>query len=274
MKRKISLAAAPLAILFALPGCDFWSGEPQPSPTATPTPSPVVTATGDVPGGGARQVSEETDTFLFEYSYPKAAGDVPELAAWLDARLARERASLAAESARGLAEARDDGFPYNKYSSSAEWEVVAELPGWLSLSASLSSYSGGAHPNYGYDTMVWDKTRNLPLEPISFFTSPQALDEALGTQLCEALNEERGRRRGEAVVEGSDELFDACVKPDETNLLLGSRRGRHFDRIGIQIAPYLAGPYAEGTYEFTFDMTPELLAVVKPEYREAFSSRN
>ena len=269
MRREISLCV----MLLSMTAC--WQADdtpPTPAPTATPTPTAPVT--GDVPGGGARQVSEETDTFLFEYSYPKAAGDVPELAVWLDQRLARTRASLAADSARGLAEAQGDGFPYNKYSSTAEWEVVADLPGWLSLSAELSEYSGGAHPNYGYDTMVWDKTRKLPLEPIALFTSAAALDAALGEQLCEALNAERAKRRGEPVAEGSDELFDACVTVDETNLLLGSRRGRHFDRIGIQIAPYLAGPYAEGSYELTFPITPELLATVKPEYREAFSDRN
>lgn len=272
MRLKFSLALA----FLALPAC--WQQPAEPQPSATPTPTPTAAVTGDVPGGGARQVSEETDTFLFEYSYPKEAGDLPELAVWLDQRLARTRAELAAESARGRQEARDDGFPYNKYSSMAAWEVVADLPGWLSLSAELSSYSGGAHPNYGYDTVVWDKTRKLPLEPIDLFTSAQALDAALGGQLCEALNAEREERRGEPVPEPTgdeiDDIFNACVKVDETNLLLGSRGGTHFDRIGIQIAPYLAGSYAEGSYEFTFDMTSELLATVKPEYRAAFKARN
>ncbi len=72
--------------------------------------------------------------------------------------------------------------------------------------------------------------------------------------------------------EGDD--FSACVKPDATNLLLGSRSGRKFDRVGVQIAPYIAGPYAEGAYEFTFDVTPEVLETVKPEYRDAFAARN
>ena len=69
------------------------------------------------------------------------------------------------------------------------------------------------------------------------------------------------------------EEYDACVKPDETNLLLGSRAGEKFDRVGVQIAPYIAGPYAEGDYEFTFDVTPEVLATVRPKYRAAFAVR-
>ncbi len=224
--------------------------------------------------GGARDVSTETDSFLFEYSYPQQAGELPSLAAWLDQRMERRRQAIERDATRGRAEARENGFPFNMYSSGTSWEVVADLPGWLSLSAALDSYRGGAHPNYGFDTIVWDKEGERALEPVAFFTSPEALDEALGERLCEALNAERAKRRGTPVEEGSTDSFDACIKPDETNLLLGSSNGRTFNRIGIQIAPYLAGPYAEGSYEFTFNMDEDLLAIVRPEFREAFSARN
>lgn len=271
--RRITLVLVP-ALLVA--GCDvFGEGTgPEPSPTPDmPTPSASESSATPVPVGGARQVSEETDTFLFEFSYPQAAGEVPELAAWLDLRLDRQRQALASEASEGREQARDNGFPFNAYSSTTEWEVVADLPRWLSLSANLSSYQGGAHPNYGFDAVVWDKENGIALEPIAFFTSPRALDEALGERLCDALNEERAERRGEPVEEGSDDIFDVCIKPDETNLILGSANGAAFNRIGIQIAPYLAGPYAEGTYEFTFNLDEDLLEIVRPEYREAFAAR-
>jgi len=268
MRRQFFLSVA----ILALAACDGTGAAPPPprapAATASATPAPVV------PAGGARAVSEETDTFMFEYSYPKAAGDVPELAAWLDRHLARDRAALATGAALGREEARGDGFPYNKYSSQTAWEVVADLPGWLSLSADFSSYEGGAHPNYGYDTLLWDKPGKRALRPIALFTSAEALDAALGAQLCDKLNAERAQRRGEPVPEGSDELFETCVKVDETNLLLGSRGGTQFDRIGIQIAPYLAGSYAEGSYEFTFDVTDAVLATVRPEFRAAFKPRH
>lgn len=258
-----------------LSGCDFAGSEVKPSPSAssTATPTPEASATGeDAPVGGARQISEETDTFLFEYAYPAEAGEIPGLAAWLDRRLDRQRAALAREAADGREQARDNGFPFNKYSSGTAWEVVADLPGWLSISANLDSYQGGAHPNYGFDALVWDRANDRALEPVAFFTSAAALDAAMGERLCEALNAERAERRGEPVAEGSDDGFDACIKPDETNLLLGSSNGRHFDRVGIQIAPYLAGPYAEGSYEFTFAVDDDLLAIVRPEYRAAFGA--
>lgn len=219
-------------------------------------------------------MAEQTDTFLFEYAYPKESGEIPELAAWLDAKLEKERTALAVEADEGREEARDNGFPFNKYSSLTEWQVVADLPDYLSLSATLSTYTGGAHPNYGFDAMIWDKAAGKARGPMSFFTSASALDEALGEELCAALNAERAKRRGTEIPEQSEDAFDQCVKGDEVNLLLGSRSGVKFDRIGVQIAPYIAGPYAEGAYEFTFDITPQLLETVKPEYRSAFATRN
>ncbi len=260
----------------ALSGCNPGGEAGTPAPSASSTiaaPAPAASDGEEVaPVGGARQISEETDTFLFEYSYPAEAGEIPGLAAWLDRRLDRQRASLAREAADGREQARDNGFPFNKYSSGTAWKVVADLPGWLSLSANLDSYQGGAHPNYGFDALVWDRENDRALEPVAFFTSAQSLDAALGERLCEALNAERAERRGAPVAEGSGDDFDACIKPDETNLLLGSSNGRHFDRVGIQIAPYLAGPYAEGSYEFTFTVDDGLLAIVRPEYRAAFGA--
>ena len=269
--RRFTILAVPALLAACNPGDEV----EDPQAGATPA-APEETATPDSdppPLGGARTVAEQTDTFVFEYSYPQAAGDTEGLAGWLDSRLDAERAQLATRAAEGREEARDNGFPFNSYSSETAWEVVADLPNWLSLSASQSFYYGGAHPNYGFDTIVWNKQAGEVMEPIAFFTSPAALDGALGAQLCEALNAERAKRRGRPVEEGSDDSFDACIKPDETNLLLGSSNGQSFDRIGIQIAPYLAGPYAEGSYEFTFPVTPELLDVVRAEYRGAFTAQ-
>ena len=255
------------------------TGGGEPTPTAAPdvpvppVPTPDATETGDgMPVGGARQVSEETESFVFRFSYPQQAGEIPGLAAWLDQRMDRSREAIEREATRDRAAARRDGFPFNKYSNGASWQVVADLPRWLSLSAALDSYQGGAHPNYGFDSIVWDKEGERTLQPMAFFTSAEALDDALGQRLCDALNVERAERRGAPIEADSGDSYDACIKVDETNLLLGSNNGRTFNRIGIQIAPYLAGSYAEGSYEFTFGMDADLLAIVKPEFQDAFSA--
>ena len=70
---------------------------------------------------------------------------------------------------------------------------------------------------------------------------------------------------------GSTEIFDECIDPVKSTVILGSSNKQTFDRIGILVAPYEAGPYAEGDYEVTLPVTQAVLAAVKPEYRAAFS---
>ena len=74
---------------------------PLPSPTApvTPAPSPTTTTSAAARNHGARSVSEETDDFLFEYSYPKQAGRIPELAELLWRRYAQARGTAALAAA-------------------------------------------------------------------------------------------------------------------------------------------------------------------------------
>lgn len=272
--RKVSSG---VALVLLLAACDLINPQPQPTPTPTPTASASATA----PASGARSVEEETDDFLFAYAYPAQAGNIPPLARLLDARADRLRAQLAEQSAQGRADARGNGFPFNKYSSTVKWEVVAETPDYLSLSAEMTSYTGGAHGNYGFDSLVWDKRRDRALQVGEFFTSLAALEEVVGEDLCNLLNAERAKRRGvnapdelAATAAAADDPFNQCVPLSDTTLLLGSTDGRKFNRIGVQIGPYVAGPYAEGSWEFTLPASAEVLATVAPEFRDAFAARN
>jgi hypothetical protein len=250
-------------------------GDTAVPPQPPATPGATESGTAETPrAAGARAVVEETDDFLFEYSYPQEAGDIPELAGLLDDRLTRLRDELAAQSAEARDDARDNGFPYNKYSNEVIWKVVADTPGYLSLSATNSTYTGGAHGNYGFGALVWDKVAGRALRPESFFESVEELDAAVEERLCELLNRERASRRGEPVEKGGNNPFDACVPLDETTILLGSSNGRVFNRIGVLMAPYVAGPYSDGSYELTLDMTDAMLETVKEERRSAFATRN
>lgn len=275
----LQLGMLPLALLVT--GCDLLNPQPQPTPTSSPAPSASASATAHA--SGARSVQEETDDFRFAYAYPAEAGNIPPLATLLDGRLERLREQLAGQSAAGRDAARGNGFPFNKYSSSVQWEVVADTPDFLSLSAELTSYTGGAHGDYGFDSLLWDKTKGRALQVGEVFTSIAALEDVVGTQLCALLDAERAKRRGEdaagylapaASDVPADDPFNACVPLSDTTLLLGSSNGRAFNRVGVQIGPYVAGPYAEGSWEFTLPVDAAVLATVKPEYRAAFASRN
>jgi hypothetical protein len=251
-------------------------GPQDPAPDATPSasPTPTPSATASAASNGARAVSEETDDFLFEYSYPSEVGKIPELAALLDARLARQRADLAREAEDARREARDNGFPYNKHSFSSEWQVVASIPGWLSLSESVATYTGGAHGNTTMNSLEWDKEARKAMEAIALFTSPAALEKALGDRFCQGLNRERAKRRGAPVAKDSQDEFDQCPGIDELEVLVGSSNGRTFNRLTLYAGPYVAGPYAEGEYQVNINVDRAILEAVRPEFREAFSARN
>ena len=249
----------------------------DPAATPTPPPTPTATATAAAESSGARSVAEETDDFLFEYSYPAEAGRIVELASLLDIQLEQRREQLARESLAARREAREDGFPYNKHSYTAEWKVVTDLPGWLSLSADVATFSGGAHGNYTVESLVWDKEAEEAMDAKRLFASPAALEEAFGDRFCEGLDRERAERRGAPLEEGEEEggnSFTDCPGIDELEILVGSSNRRTFDRLTVYAGPYVAGPYAEGAYEIELRIDDAILAAVKPEYRAAFGARN
>lgn len=267
-----------LALAGTVAACDAGGGgASDPAPTATPAPTPTASASASATAAtnGARTVSEETDDFLFEYSYPSQAGELPELAALLDARLARNREELASEAVEARREARSNGFPYNKHSYTSEWKVVADLPGWLSLSEDVATYTGGAHGNYTIQSLVWDKEAGKAIDGIALFSSPNALNEALGDKFCDGLDRERVKRRGGPLnPEEEGNSFVDCPGIEELEILVGSSNRRTFNRLTLYAGPYVAGPYVEGAYEVNINVDRAILGAVKPEYREAFSARN
>ncbi len=241
----------------------------------TGSPAPAATASAGATASGARTVSEETDDFVFDYAYPAEAGNIPELARLLDRMLERSRETLARQAAEAREDARGNGFPYNKFSNSIEWQVVADLPGWLSLSGEIASYTGGAHGNYGMRSLIWNKQAGEAMRGIELFTSPRALGEALGDRYCEALEALR-IERGTAVEvseAGEESVFPACPPIDELVVLVGSSDGEQFDRLSLYAGPYVAGAFAEGAYQVDLAIDQAVLGVVKPRYREAFSAR-
>lgn len=235
-----------------------------------PEPDDSGAVVEDSPSGG-REVKDSNELFEFGYAYPDAAGAIPALKTLLDSKLDQARKALAVESRSDQREARKDGFPYRPHSSDTTWKVVSDLPGWLSLSSEIYVYTGGAHGMSAFDSLVWDKRGATAREPVDLFTSAAALRKTIQRPFCNALDREREKRRGEPVRHGADDMFSDCINPLDNTLILGSSNRRTFDRVGILIGPYAAGPYAEGSYEITLPVTADVLGAVKPEYRSSFS---
>jgi hypothetical protein len=168
--------------------------------------------------------------------------------------------------------AKTDGYPFNAHSLGIVWEVVTQTPRFLSLSKAFYTFTGGAHGNYGFQGLVWDRAQGKRLAATDLFVSRAALKAAVLKPFCAGLDDER-RKKG---IEKPEEetVFPRCVDPvSEATIVLGSTNRRKFDRIGFLMDPYVAGSYAEGSYEVTLPVTAAILAAVKPEYRGEFAVR-
>ena len=233
-------------------------GDPAPAPA--PKPAEAV------------KVEEKGELVELEYAYPAEAAALPQLKALLDADLAEARAKITTEAREGRTIARDEGFPFNPYFSMHDWRVVTDLPGWLSLSALVSEFTGGAHPNHWFDAILWDKAAGKRRDAKDLFVSKEALSAAIRDRFCRQIDAQRRRKReGEPASSEAEDPYWACLDPVEYVVILGSSDKRHFDRIGVLVPPYEAGPYAEGEYEATMSVTPAVIEAVKPEYRSAFA---
>lgn len=267
---RAMLPAMACVLLVGLAGACSGQSESEPAAVASEAAAPAApkpSATAELPM--ARKESVSNDLYEFEYVYPVEAAAIPDLRKWLDADLEKQRRELIENAQEQLATAKHEGFPFNPLGTWISWSVVTDLPGFLSLSAQVGSYEGGAHPNHGFDEMVWDKPANVRRESEDFFTSEQALSQAIRAEFCRQIDRQRARKRqGEDL--GAGGPFTECIDPVESTVILGSSNRKAFDKIGILVGPYEAGPYAEGDYEVTLPVTDAILAAVKPEYRAIF----
>jgi hypothetical protein len=235
--------------------------------SASPSAAPSAPATQASP----RAVSEENSVYDFNYTYPAAAAAIPALRSFLEADVAKRRAALIKSARQGQKDAKQSEIEYRPYHGATQWLVVADVPGWLSLSAAHESFEGGAHPNHWFDALLWDKVAGKQRAASDLFTSKAALSQAIRKPFCREIDRQRSEKRGEPVKPGSGSMFDNCIDPLGQVVILGSSNRQTFDRIGILVAPYEAGPYAEGDYEVTLPVTAEVMAVVKPEFRDSFT---
>lgn len=243
---------------------------PSPAAAASPVASAVAAAKADP--AVARSVEDKTPLYEFGYAYPAEAAAIPGLKAWLDADLDEQKQGIMDGAREGRAAAKESGYPFNPYGHSTAWQVVASLPGWLSLSAQRWEFTGGAHGNPWSEALVWDKTSGARLKPIDLFTAKAALTAAIQTPFCAEIDKQRAEKRGEPVSRDSGDPFSECIDPAQSTVILGSADKQHFTRIGVLVDPYEAGPYAEGNYEVTLPVTAKVIAAVKPQYREAFAA--
>lgn len=215
----------------------------------------------------ASKVSENNDLIEFAYSYPADAARIPELAKMFDADRAAKREALIAAARRDKEAAEKDGFPYRKHSHLQTWQRVTSTPRFLSLSAEIGTYSGGAHGMQSFDTLIWDRNRRKRMNPLDLFESSAAFDAAVRDAFCAGI---KRAKKAKGVEEAPDSVFAECPPASAQTVWLGSSDGRYLDRLTIAIAPYEIGAYAEGSYKINVPMTGALVKAVKDEFARDF----
>ncbi len=194
----------------------------------------------------------------------------PALLAALRQQALADAAKAKAAAARDAADARKAGFPFRRYEAITDWSRAADTPHLLALAGLSYSFTGGAHGNTGYAVKIWDKQANKAIPFAALFSDWPRARRLLEPAYCAALAEEQRRRRGAAPAGD----FDTCPKLSEQPILPWADLATTAGQFRVLLGPYVAGPYAEGSYLVTTAWPEGVRSLVKPAYRDdLFGSR-
>lgn len=203
----------------------------------------------------------------YRWIAPVQAGLHPPLARAMRAGAERQ---LAADR-RDAAELAKLGGASARVSRQVEWRAAADTPRLLSLWATEWHYAGGAHGNTSFTALLWDKASGRQVALRDMAADPRAAFAALTPAFCRALDEERARRRGAAKLDGDE--FNRC--PDlagQVVVPVAAGDAAAIGQLAVKLAPYEAGPYAEGAYEVVLPVSAAFVAALRPAWRPAFQA--
>lgn len=258
--------AVPLLVILA--AC----GQQSPSPTANEaTAIPPAPAARTAPAPKAFVFDEKNDLIEYHFAWSAEAAAIPQLAARFKAEMDKDMAELLANAKQDKANRDKEGYPFNAYTSSTDYQTAGQSQRLLSLSVDVASYTGGAHGNYGTNGLLWDRQAAKEITIADLFAVPSNLDRLLTQRWCDALNKAREEKRGEPV--GGEGMFDDCPKLSDIAIVPTDKdKNGRFERLILTASPYVAGPYVEGSYEVDLAVTPELIAALKADYRDSFEA--
>ena len=220
----------------------------------------------------ASRVEEKDDLLEFTYSWPAEVSAIPALATRLAADRDASRAKALKEAQEDRAERPADA-PFFPHSLNKKWVVAGNSPRLLSIDTELEFFTGGAHPNRLFESIIWDRQSDREVQALDLFTSPTAARTAITRLYCPALDRLRQEKRGDFTMPdgmpGTEcpDLGKQRIVPTDTD-----SNGR-FDTLVVKLPPYEAGPYAEGSYLVDLPATDEWIAMMKPEHRASFEAQ-
>jgi hypothetical protein len=214
-------------------------------------------------------IASDDPVLEFSYAWPAEAASIPALDRRFRsdaARMKRDALALAMQDR----EVRDkDAIHPMSHSFSRSWETAGQSKRLLSLRGSVGTFTGGAHPNGGSSSILWDRKLGRDVTIAALLLPGQSWNGAIRQPFCTLLDRERAGRRKERIVRG--EWPNQCPELNELTMVLADRnRNGRLDHVDVTADAYVAGPYAEGPYEVSLPLTAAMLARLRPEYRDGF----
>ena len=269
--------AVPLVLALALlAGCNRGDAPQPAADAAAPGPgAEVVAPASSVAPVELKDVIETTPNYIVGISYPQLGADYPLLARALHDYAEAVRADLM-KAVAGL----EGGKPRAPYDLSLQFASVVETPRVVAVSATGSSYLGGAHGMPLVERFVWLPQMQQMLaaeqlvpdadnwKPVSAYVREQLMT-ALSQQLDEDALEgdvraEQQRFRARMISDGTAPEAKNFARFEPVMNADGSIRALRF-----VFPPYQVAPYVEGTR--TVDVPAQmLLPLVAQEYKVLF----
>ena len=255
-------AFAVLGLVAALTACERKPATPPKAPVEASVTTPKAAA----PAPMARPLSfdQSDEAARVALRLPAEIASHPALHTLL---YDRETAGLKTFAAKAAADrkASDGKFPWRPYTRQSQWFLAVDSAPLVGLRALWFEDTGGAHPNHGGSTLIWDNVANREIQPNALFR-PDADMAVLDKAICDAVAQAKTHRAGATPL---NDMF-SCPKWNQTVLVLASSTipGK-IGGLTVLIDPYVVGPYAEGDYEVVVPVST-FQGLLAAAYADAF----
>nr|WP_314433250.1 DUF3298 domain-containing protein [uncultured Brevundimonas sp.] len=258
--RTLLVAAA---VTVTLAACQRRDEKPA-APPATPDKAPATAAANTTPTA----YDSKNQYAKVKLALPAGVTDKPELQGPLYADAVRELNQFSEGAQADLSEAGAGPNPYEKSITYSQGGESAKL---FSLARTNFEYTGGAHPNQTYASVIWDKGLKKRIGVNDLFR-PGADLSILDKALCDAANAAKQARSpgSERVSVGGKGMW-SCPKASATPFVLtpGSTPGK-IGGITFLFDSYQIGPHSDGDYWLAVPQAA-FRSLLAPAYADEFA---
>lgn len=219
---------------------------------------PACPADGVEPDKGSVCIAKRGPNWTYAFVYPPEAARIPALDAWLRNESKADEGDHEESIGRLAAWAKQN--PDGRFNLERVYTLDMETPAILALSKMTSSYTGGAHGWFAFESVLWDKSRNRVLKLDELFSDPAAANAEIRDQLCPGLIELRRSR--------NSEFNGRCEEPPYDTVTLLAAGGRVTT---LKVTFNELDGYAGGTYMVYVPVTRRLLDLVAERFRAGFA---